>query len=101
MESFIADIVIALLKPLFGWYARRKASKQYAEEQASRDAALRDSQVIRDTSDKAIEASHVQTEQQLDHLRADAAAGGNDSLRRESDDVNAAMDAANSGVRRT
>jgi hypothetical protein len=93
--SFVAKLFLALIQPIFTWYAQRKANKEYVEEQAMRTKALTDGDAIRDQATAQEEVSHDQTDSALAHLHDDAG----QSQRVQSGDVNAAISAADRDVR--
>lgn len=99
MGTVLEALAAALVQWLGGWLGKRQAAKAALARRANRDAAVRDSQAQRDTTDQAVEASHVETEKSADQLRADVAAGGADQLRHEASDVQRAIDAANGHMR--
>lgn len=96
-----------ILKALFGWLFsfagkwldKRRQDKDNAAVTANRDAALKDAQAQRDNTESALEASHVETDAALRDLFRDSAARGPDVLRRQSTDVQRAIDGTNDSVR--
>jgi hypothetical protein len=97
LTDLLEAIVSALVGPLVKWLEGRKASRADATAAANRNAAAVDSSALRDTSAHEIEVSHAQTDEALDHLHTDAAQPN--SLRKQSDDAQRAIDSANDSVR--
>jgi hypothetical protein len=97
LTDLLEAIVSAIVGPLVKWLEGRKSARADAAAEVNRNAALSDSSALRDASDEAIEASHAQTDEALDHLHSDAAQPN--SLRKQSDDAQRAIDSANDSVR--
>ena len=90
--TIIEAIAAAMIKWLVGWMDGREAKKQNQAAQANSDQAAKESAQIRDTTAAQVDASHAQTNDDLNRLHAA------DSLRDQSEAVQRAIDAANRGV---
>lgn len=94
MKTVLQALIGWFVNWLMGWFTRRKATKQDAAASAARDAALKESQTMRDSADASIEKSHEESDVDRNRVDSDANAGA-EQLRKQSDDVQRAIDSAN------
>jgi hypothetical protein len=97
MWNLLADLFGGLLSALAGFFLKRKAVGDAVKASSNQAAAEAHSGVIRDTTDAQVEQAREANEKALDTARTDAA--GPAGVRKQSDDVNAAIAQANRELR--
>ncbi|WP_102303716.1 hypothetical protein [Dyella sp. AD56] len=97
MLELLADLLGGLLSALTGFLFKRKQAADAVKASNNQATAEAASGVIRDTVSQQVEQAREANEKATDTARADAV--GPSGLRKQSDDVNAAIAQANSELR--